>query len=77
MQRLSDDELREKLRANGYEPGPITPATRVVYERKLERLLKNSKSDSDRQVGQTKGDNSVKVKGIFSFDKFFSFWVLY
>ncbi|KAL5963223.1 Inner nuclear membrane protein Man1 [Taenia solium] len=46
MRALSDDELRDKLRANGYEPGPITPATRQVYERKLERLLRNNKAGS-------------------------------
>ncbi|KAH9287252.1 Inner nuclear membrane protein Man1 [Echinococcus granulosus] len=63
MQALSDDELRDKLKANGYEPGPITPATRQVYERKLERLLKDNKTGSKiPRSEQAKRSESIKAE---------------
>ncbi|KAM3176397.1 hypothetical protein ACTXT7_006607 [Hymenolepis weldensis] len=44
MKPLTNDELRDELKANGIEPGPITPATREVYERKLQRIINDGKS---------------------------------
>ncbi|VDO03594.1 unnamed protein product [Rodentolepis nana] len=44
MKALTDDELRNELKANGIEPGPLTPSTREVYERKLQRILDGGKS---------------------------------
>ncbi|XP_069489618.1 LEM domain-containing protein 2 [Ambystoma mexicanum] len=43
----SDAELRRSLKALGYNPGPITPATRALYEKKLNRL----RIDSRRSMG--------------------------
>lgn len=64
MRALSDDELRDRLKANGYEPGPITPATRQVYERKLERLLKDNKAASRTpRSDQCLQSESVKIQG--------------
>ncbi|KAL5112163.1 Inner nuclear membrane protein Man1 [Taenia crassiceps] len=60
MRALSDDQLREKLRANGYEPGPITPATRQVYERKLERLLKDNKPG----IKTPRSDHGIKSESV-------------
>ena len=45
--RLSDDQLRKKLREFGIEVGPITTSTRPIYERKLnESQRKRSGSSS-------------------------------
>ncbi|VDD81006.1 unnamed protein product [Mesocestoides corti] len=48
MSSLTDNELRDKLREYGFESGPIVPSTRKVYERKLDRLIKESKGGSTR-----------------------------
>ncbi|VUZ46792.1 unnamed protein product [Hymenolepis diminuta] len=53
MRPLTNDELRNELKANGIEPGPITPATREVYERKLQRIINDGKSGSkDKSVSR-------------------------
>lgn len=38
MNQLSDDQLRENLQELGFTPGPVTPTTRTVLQRKLRRL---------------------------------------
>ena len=38
--KLSDAELRQKLREHGSQPGPITATTRNVYEKLLVKLCK-------------------------------------
>ncbi|KAH8862073.1 Inner nuclear membrane protein Man1 [Schistosoma japonicum] len=40
---LGDDEIRKKLQALGFDPGPITGTTRSVYLKKLEKLQKDKK----------------------------------
>ncbi|VDM32885.1 unnamed protein product [Hydatigera taeniaeformis] len=73
MRALSDDELREELKANGFEPGPITPATRQVYERKLERLRRDNKSGPKiLSFDKTKPGESTKSEGNGSSSKLFS-----
>lgn len=36
--QLSERQLRENLQELGFTPGPVTPTTRTVLERKLRRL---------------------------------------
>jgi len=43
---LTDDELFEKLKDLGYNPGPVTTNTRRVYEKKLVRLINGESQDS-------------------------------
>ena len=38
VDQLSDRQLRENLQELGFTPGPVTPTTRTVLERKLRRL---------------------------------------
>lgn len=72
MKSLTNDELRNELKANGIEPGPITPATREVYERKLQRIINDGKSGSKdksasrpSQAGRTEG---LKMEGILQWN---------
>jgi hypothetical protein len=44
---LNDDELRNRLQNLGFNAGPILATTRIVYQRKLARLLKNEDSFAD------------------------------
>ena len=54
--RLSDDQLRKKLREFGIEVGPITTSTRPIYERKLnESQRKRSGSSSSSGCEEAKG----------------------
>lgn len=68
MKFLTDDELRIELRAKGIEPGPITPVTREVYERKLQRLVGKAKSGPKSKPRshfvQNDSADSFKVEGI-------------
>ncbi|KAM9445899.1 LEM domain-containing protein 1 isoform 1-T1 [Clarias gariepinus] len=65
LSSLTDDQLRCKLLQYGVKPGPIVASTRVLYERRLHRLMAqhsrhtvNNKhdfgkySDSDEEGGQ-------------------------
>ncbi|XP_078500371.1 LEM domain-containing protein 2 [Lissotriton helveticus] len=53
---MSDAELRRNLKALGYNPGPITPATRELYEKKLSRL----RTEARRSVGHTGGNAAAR-----------------
>ncbi|CAB3407952.1 unnamed protein product [Caenorhabditis bovis] len=57
VSKLSDVELREALVSNGINPGPIGPTTRLVYEKKLSKVL----NDDDHNVSQTIELNISKV----------------
>jgi len=46
----SDQELAENLKKFGFIPGPITPNTRDVYERKLRRLSEGSGSQARGEI---------------------------
>lgn len=41
--RMTDDELFEQLKSLGLNPGPITPTTRSVYEKKLAKFMREVK----------------------------------
>ena len=43
MDQLSDSQLRENLQELGFTPGPVTPTTRTVLQRKLRRLSTGKK----------------------------------
>lgn len=43
---LSDEALLRRLRALGYDPGPITVLTRRVYLRRLEELSRSPAGES-------------------------------
>ena len=53
VQRMSDAKIRSKLAKYGENPGPITDTTRVQYEKKLARLMKEpaTQSKSELRVG--------------------------
>lgn len=54
---LGDDELLERLKNLGFNPGPILGSTREVYQRKLARLLRNEDyGDSEEGSG---GDEPI------------------
>lgn len=45
---LSDDELKQMLVKNGFEPGPIVKTTRKIYEKRLIKILQGkNKTTSD------------------------------
>ncbi|XP_031793091.1 LEM domain-containing protein 1 isoform X2 [Sarcophilus harrisii] len=41
---LTDNELQQQLIKHGYNPGPIIPSTRQVYEDKLQELITQHKA---------------------------------
>ena len=43
---VSDIELRSRLTDFGVKVGPITPSTRSVYRKKLEKILKDKKCET-------------------------------
>ncbi|CAI5648175.1 unnamed protein product [Oreochromis niloticus] len=51
---LTDEDLKAMLRKHGVKPGPITASTRVLYERKLHKLLQ-----SDRRERLNEADKAV------------------
>ncbi|XP_039459920.1 LEM domain-containing protein 1 isoform X3 [Oreochromis aureus] len=42
---LTDEDLKAMLRKHGVKPGPITASTRVLYERKLHKLLQSDRRE--------------------------------
>nr|XP_014268258.2 lamina-associated polypeptide 2, isoforms beta/delta/epsilon/gamma isoform X3 [Maylandia zebra] len=42
---LTDEDLKATLRKHGVKPGPITASTRVLYERKLHKLLQSDRCE--------------------------------
>ena len=42
--RLSDNELFSELKKRGFNIGPISPTTRHIYEKKLQRILSETKT---------------------------------
>lgn len=62
MSSLTDEELRNKLKNHGFEAGPITPATRRVYERKLERLVNEDLQSKVTPVSPPSNRNNKPTK---------------
>ncbi|XP_034270314.1 LEM domain-containing protein 1 [Pantherophis guttatus] len=54
IKSLTDTELWKKLCSYGVNPGPILPSTRIVYENKLQQLMKQC-------PGAAAGEKSLKV----------------
>ena len=52
--RLTDEELVEELRSRGEEPGPVMDSTRVVYQRKLAKLMAE-KAKGEKRRRRVKG----------------------
>lgn len=44
VRTLSDEELRVSLTSLGANVGPITATTRTIYEKQLEKRLRNNRS---------------------------------
>ncbi|VDL15702.1 unnamed protein product [Hymenolepis diminuta] len=60
LRSLSDDDLREKLEENGYNPPPITDdAVREIMRRKLFKLLNpNEEYPEEDEAGVAESDGS-------------------
>ena len=58
ISKLSDRELREKLREYGTQPGPITGTTRKVYEMQLLNLSSKVRSSGSGVKSKLKTDPS-------------------
>ncbi|XP_039864109.1 LEM domain-containing protein 1 isoform X4 [Simochromis diagramma] len=69
---LTDEDLKATLRKHGVKPGPITASTRVLYERKLHKLLQSDRcerlneadkailySDSEEEEKQQEKDENL------------------
>ncbi|CAF0857057.1 unnamed protein product [Brachionus calyciflorus] len=41
--KLTNDELHRELKSRGINPGPVSPTTRSIYEKKLIKMLKEVK----------------------------------
>ncbi|TRY84770.1 hypothetical protein DNTS_027448 [Danionella cerebrum] len=50
---LTDDQLKAKLLQYGVKAGPIVATTRVLYEKKLKRLLEGSAQTTQHKVNGT------------------------
>ncbi|XP_039508448.1 LEM domain-containing protein 1 isoform X3 [Pimephales promelas] len=53
LDSLTDDQLKAKLLQYGVKAGPIVASTRVLYEKKLRRLLDSSAQTSQLRVNGT------------------------
>lgn len=65
---LSDADLRQKLISLGQTPGPVTPATRVFFEKKLVKLIQEqngtdvSKTTPKRKASPKKTPSSARSR---------------
>jgi len=61
---LSDEELAERLRNVGFNPGPILATTRSVYQRKLARILSHVDINEDGEVSDV--DEEIRPSPILN-----------
>ncbi|XP_029428676.1 LEM domain-containing protein 2 [Rhinatrema bivittatum] len=62
MEVLSDEELRQQLRALGSSPGPITASTRKLYLGKLQRLRDEARPQS--RISALQGQSQPDGRGL-------------
>lgn len=61
IRQLSDSELRNELRSLGLNPGPISPTTRRIYEKKLSKARGNDAVDSLAYKGYDSDNSCLKL----------------
>ncbi|XP_063307436.1 LEM domain-containing protein 1 isoform X1 [Pelobates fuscus] len=57
VKSMSNSDLKEQLLLYGIKPGPILPSTRMVYEKKLQQLLKLQVEESEARHKDQYSDN--------------------
>ncbi|XP_063307444.1 LEM domain-containing protein 1 isoform X2 [Pelobates fuscus] len=68
VKSMSNSDLKEQLLLYGIKPGPILPSTRMVYEKKLQQLLKLQVEESEARHKDQYSDNEDEVCSLFSED---------
>ena len=68
VEEMSDDQLFEALKENGFAPGPIVDSTRAIYRKKLLAIINNDvkEASEEEEEEEVEDDEDDQPSGIES-----------